>query len=170
MRNWVDSGSVRSYWRAFVNAALNLRVKLKQHAEIYLIRLDIHRDVCEHSGKMVVACRKMLAANHFFTIPRISSLLWQITYGFAMTSRKEWPWRWLCSSLECKEVPEDAHLQLHHWLTPWLGTRMLKCSIRKWLPIVSVLIRIHLALLTITPWLMEPGGSMSHSQGLSNNS
>ena len=26
MRNWVDSAQYRDYWKAFVNAALNLRV------------------------------------------------------------------------------------------------------------------------------------------------
>ena len=31
-------------------------------------------------------------------------------------------------------------------------------------------IYIYIYILKLTPWLMEPGGSMPHSQGLSNNS
>ena len=33
-----------------------------------------------------------------------------------------------------------------------------------------LIFRLPAEVLTLTPWLMEPGGSMPHSQGLSNNS
>ena len=36
--------------------------------------------------------------------------------------------------------------------------------------IIHITLSINIIVWKLTPWLMEPGGSMPHSQGLSNNS
>ena len=60
MRNWVDSAQGRDYWRALVNAALNLRISSAMELSLiwYLFRQYIHRKYFPNSLINKTLCRR----------------------------------------------------------------------------------------------------------------
>ena len=73
--------------------------------------------------------------------------------------------------------PQSASTLLQdHWLDKNVGTYtdttnvVIKRKKKIFIILRNVSTAVISVYLTLTPWLMEPGGSMPHSQGLSNNS